>query len=148
MPNSTAKAWGEGFFSSFQLFGNEFNWINTFHLNFFFKAKISGYFEVWQWIFSLINVPSTLFTFSVNFSQNNSQFSIAFGHLLLWSQPRENWIIQNLDIFVRISNGFVQHDSHLTRFQMAGLPDFRFYFHMVNPWRIVILYSHVNRNVS
>ena len=35
--------------------------------------------------------------------------------------------IQNPDIFVRISNDFWQNRSHLFKFQMVGLPDFRFY---------------------
>ena len=35
----------------------------------------------------------------------------------------KNWTIQNLDIFIWISNGFWQNGGHLSGFQMVGLPD-------------------------
>ena len=34
---------------------------------------------------------------------------------------------ENPDIFVPISNGFWQNGGHFSRFQMVGIPDFRFH---------------------
>ena len=38
---------------------------------------------------------------------------------------RKNCTIWNADFSIRISNGFSQNGSQLSRFQMVGLPDFR-----------------------
>ena len=45
--------------------------------------------------------------------------------LLCLSKLFENWIIQNPNIFVQISNDFWQNGSHLSGFQMIRLLDFR-----------------------
>ena len=68
------------------------------------------------------------------------QFSKGQAIAIAMSQPFEHWTIQNPDIFVWISNDFWQNGSHLSRFQIVGLSDFKSHLKF-RPFAIIFNHS-------